>query len=179
VVYAAGQLGGERGVELAQALAQRVEAIITAQADFAAHAGLQEQLAVVWRYATYAAAQLGGERALELSQALAQRVEAIVTAQADFAAHAGLQEQRAEAWRYAAAAACVLGGENGKRAALAAGRRVRNIALIGHFADFSGIQDEWQIVQRILALLGIGLTNQSCVELTWNPSREEGGKNET
>ncbi|NYT61127.1 hypothetical protein H0A66_02125 [Alcaligenaceae bacterium] len=121
--YAAGQLGGERTLELTQALASRVEAIVTAQPDFATDARLQEQRAVAWCGATYAASALGGERALELAQALAGRVEAIVTAQPDFVAHAGLQKQRVIAWGIATSAASQLGGERALELAQ---------ALIGH-----------------------------------------------
>ena len=58
-------------------LARRVEEIVTAQPDFAGHAGLQDQRAVAGEYVAYAASRLGGEPARDAAFDAALRVQRI------------------------------------------------------------------------------------------------------
>ncbi|MBK7664243.1 MAG: hypothetical protein IPJ21_11990 [Sterolibacteriaceae bacterium] len=164
---AASQLGGERALTLTQSLAERVEAIATAHADFAAHAGLQQERAKAWRYAAYAASQLGGERALTLTQSPAERVEAIATAHADFAAHAGLQQERAIAWRYAVDVASELGRERALTLSQALAKRV-DAAASAHadFVTHAGLQQERAIAWRHAAFAACRLGGERALTLT-------------
>ena len=164
--HVASQLGGERALELAQTLADRVEAIVKARPDFAAHAGLQKERATAWGYATWAASQLGGERALKLAQTLADRVETIVKARPDFAAHAGLQKERATAWCNATYAASQLGGERALELAQTLAGRVETIVTARpDFAAHAGLQKERATAWRCATYAASQLGGERALEL--------------
>lgn len=144
---ASARLGGPRGLAVAQAHALAAEHIATAQADFAAHAGIQQQRAVAWSYAAYAACRLGGERALTEALRLAATVEQIATAQPDFAAHAGIQRERARAWQLAAWAGHRWRTVDGQAGLLQAAQSLRTIATQARWSGQDDIQHEWRQVQ--------------------------------
>ncbi|MBL0919835.1 MAG: hypothetical protein IBJ14_14125 [Hydrogenophaga sp.] len=150
---------GQRGLEVASQLANRVECLATLRPEFAEHADLQKERARTWGYVIYAAARLGGERALEESRLLAERVDAIATSQPEFAAHAGLQKERAEAWGYVTYAASQLGGERALKESRSLADRVETIATLqSEFAAHTGLQEEhataWRFVTYAASELG-------------------------